>query len=168
MIDCFGGLNWKIAPIFVNPNYAHLVTIQNKTFLKLYPFKIYKIWLRLVDSLDLIQDKAIENDTPSLSLKYYSAFMILNNCTLCLSMPCRNICVKIGSSFGCYSTGIKYCRRCEVYLFHDGYICPCCKRPLRTSPNNRKGKEKLRAKQVIIKEFKKIENNWEYEYFPKT
>ena len=78
MIDCFrGGLNWKIAPIFTNPNYAHLVTIQNKTFLKLYPFKIYKIWLGLVDSLDLIQEKSIENDTPSLSLEYYSAFMIL-------------------------------------------------------------------------------------------
>ena len=108
----------------------------------------------LVDSLDLIQDKAIENDTPSLTgvlLCFYDPLIIVHY----VSLPCRNICVKIGSSFGCYSTGIKYCRRCEVYLFHDGYICPCCKRPLRTSPNNRKGKEKLRAKQVIIKEFKK-------------
>jgi hypothetical protein len=25
-------------------------------------------------------------------------------------MPCRNICSKIGSSFGYYSSGIKYCR----------------------------------------------------------
>lgn len=64
-------------------------------------------------------------------------------------MPCRNICIRIGSSFGYYSSGIKYCRRCEVYLFHDGYICPCCKRPLRTSPNNRRGKEKLRTKQAV-------------------
>jgi hypothetical protein len=62
-------------------------------------------------------------------------------------MPCRNICTRIGSSFGYYSAGIKYCRRCEMY--HDGYICPCCKRPLRTSPNNRKGKEKLRTKQAV-------------------
>jgi len=36
-----------------------------------------------------------------------------------------------------------------MYLFHDGYICPCCRRPLRTSPNNRKGKEKLRTMQAI-------------------
>ena len=69
-------------------------------------------------------------------------------------MPCRNICTRIGSSFGYYSAGyysagIKYCRRCEMYLFHDGYICPCCKRPLRTSPNNRRGKEKLRTKQAV-------------------
>ena len=70
-------------------------------------------------------------------------------CTLCLAMPCRNICTRIGSSFGYYSAGIKYCRRCKVYLFHDGYICPCCKRPLRTSPNNRRGKEKLRTRQAI-------------------
>gem|GEM_PF-622646 len=73
----------------------------------------------------------------------------LNCFILCLAMPCRNICTRIGSSFGYYSAGIKYCRRCEMYLFHDGYICPCCRRPLRTSPNNRKGKEKLRTMQAI-------------------
>ena len=67
-------------------------------------------------------------------------------------MPCRNICTRIGSSFGVglkASVGIKYCSRCEVYLFHEGYTSPCCKCPLRTSPNNRRGKEKLRAKQAI-------------------
>jgi hypothetical protein len=62
-------------------------------------------------------------------------------------MPCRNICMKIGSSFGYYSTGIKYCSRCEIFLFHEGYTYPCCKCPLRTSPNYKKGKEKLRIKQ---------------------
>jgi hypothetical protein len=71
-------------------------------------------------------------------------------------MPCRNICTRIGSSFGYYSTGIKYCRRCEVYLFHDGYTCPCCKRLLRTSPNNTKGKEKLRTAYTIQTEGKPI------------
>ena len=69
-------------------------------------------------------------------------------------MPCRNICMKIGSTFGYYSTGVKYCSRCEIFLFHTGYICPCCKCPLRTTPNNREGKEKLRTKQGAIKEFK--------------
>lgn len=59
-------------------------------------------------------------------------------------MPCRNICTRIGSSFGYYRVGIKYCSRCEVYLFHEGYACPCCRCPLRSSPNNRRGKEKLR------------------------
>jgi hypothetical protein len=75
--------------------------------------------------------------------------MVLNRCILCFAMPCRNICTRIGSSFGYYSTGIKYCSKCEVYLFHEGYACPCYKCPLRTSPNNRRGKEKLRRKQTI-------------------
>jgi hypothetical protein len=42
-------------------------------------------------------------------------------------VPCRNICTKIGSNFGYYSVGIKYCSRCEVYLFHEGkkaYLSP--------------------------------------------
>ena len=60
-------------------------------------------------------------------------------------MPSRNICTRIGSIFGYYIAGIKYCGRCEVYLFHEGYACLCCKCPLRTSPNNRRGKEKLRT-----------------------
>jgi hypothetical protein len=68
-----------------------------------------------------------------LTVGYYNTFMIFKSlCTVLV--PCRNICTRIGSSFGYYSIGIKYCRRCEVYLFHDGYVCPCCKRPLRTSP----------------------------------
>ncbi|MGA9935114.1 MAG: hypothetical protein WBP83_08320 [Nitrososphaeraceae archaeon] len=37
----------------------------------------------------------------------------------------------------------------SVILFYDGDICPCCKRPLRTSLNNRRGKEKLRTKHTI-------------------
>jgi hypothetical protein len=38
-----------------------------------------------------------------------------------------------------YGNGNKYCRRCEVYFFHDGIFCPCpcpcCGTALRMSPS---------------------------------
>jgi uncharacterized Zn finger protein (UPF0148 family) len=43
-----------------------------------------------------------------------------------------------------YLAGQKYCRRCEVYMFYNkGIFCPCCGMQLRTTPTNRRGKEKL-------------------------
>jgi hypothetical protein len=32
-----------------------------------------------------------------------------------------------------YEGGKKYCRRCEVYIYHDGMFCPCCGMALRGS-----------------------------------
>jgi len=69
-------------------------------------------------------------------------------------VPCQNICTRIGSSFGYYSVGLKYCSRCKVFLFMRVMRVRVVSTPLRTSPNNRKGKEKLRTKQVATKEFK--------------
>jgi hypothetical protein len=43
-----------------------------------------------------------------------------------------------------YQGGKKYCRRCEIYLVHDGTLCPCCGMALRATPTARKDKEKLR------------------------
>ncbi|MFZ0893079.1 MAG: hypothetical protein WAZ77_01130 [Candidatus Nitrosopolaris sp.] len=46
-----------------------------------------------------------------------------------------------------YEGGKKYCRRCEVYFFHDGSFCPCCGMALRVSPSSRRDKDKLREEQ---------------------
>jgi len=43
-----------------------------------------------------------------------------------------------------YEGGKKYCRRCEVYYYHNGVFCPCCGMALRASPTNRRDKERLR------------------------
>ena len=114
-----------------------IICIESRVFMRTW---VHKFKLRLANSRRI--------RLPSL-IGITLVLWFLNCFILCLAMPCRNICTRIGSSFGYYSAGIKYCRRCEIYLFHDAYICPCCKRPLRTSPNNRRGKEKLCTRQAI-------------------
>jgi hypothetical protein len=44
---------------------------------------------------------------------------------------------------GNYFAGKKYCRRCEVYLYHSGLFCPCCGMQLRLIPSSRECKEML-------------------------
>jgi rRNA maturation endonuclease Nob1 len=67
-------------------------------------------------------------------------------------MVCRNLCERLYSKIivgrSQYEAGKKYCRRCEVYFSHDGRFCPCCGMTLRSSPTNRKQKEKLRESQI--------------------
>ena len=62
-------------------------------------------------------------------------------------MVCRNLCERLQSKiiFGKshYEGGKKYCRRCEVYFYHDGKFCPCCGVALRMSPTNKRDKERL-------------------------
>jgi len=41
-----------------------------------------------------------------------------------------------------YSDGKKYCSKCEIYLFHPGIYCPCCGVQLRTTPADKKLKQK--------------------------
>ncbi len=68
--------------------------------------------------------------------------------SLQFTMACRNLCERLYSKiiFGKshYEGGKKYCRRCEVYYYHDGVFCTCCGMALRTSPTNKKDKERLR------------------------
>ena len=64
-----------------------------------------------------------------------------------LPMVCRNICRQIQAGHGSYITGLKYCSSCEVYLYRAGTFCRCCGRQLRTRPNNKKGKERLRQRE---------------------
>ena len=65
-------------------------------------------------------------------------------------MVCRNICERIYSKIivgqSHYSVGKKYCRRCEIYLYHEGLFCPCCGMQLRTTPNDTKDKAKVRKR----------------------
>jgi hypothetical protein len=63
-----------------------------------------------------------------------------------LPMVCRNICRQMQAGHGSYLIGLKYCSTCEVYLYHAGTFCRCCGRQLRTTPNNKKGKERLRQR----------------------
>jgi uncharacterized Zn finger protein (UPF0148 family) len=66
-------------------------------------------------------------------------------------MVCRNICERIYSKRQVgqsdYLVGKKYCRRCEVYLYHNGTFCPCCGMQLRTTPIDKESKEKIRYTQ---------------------
>ena len=47
-----------------------------------------------------------------------------------------------------YFDGKKYCRRCEVYIHHDGLFCPCCGMQLRLTPTSRECKEILRKRRT--------------------
>jgi predicted amidophosphoribosyltransferase len=69
-------------------------------------------------------------------------------------LVCKNICERIRykrTSFGTggnYFDGKKYCRRCEVYMYHDGLFCPCCGMQLRLTPSSRACKEILRKRKA--------------------
>jgi rRNA maturation endonuclease Nob1 len=34
-----------------------------------------------------------------------------------------------------------YCRRCEIYFYHNGVFCPCCGMQLRLTPSNKEGRK---------------------------
>jgi hypothetical protein len=65
-------------------------------------------------------------------------------------MVCRNICERISSKIvvgeSHYFVGKKYCRRCEIYLYHEGLFCPCCGMQMRTTPIDTKDKAKIRIR----------------------
>jgi hypothetical protein len=67
-------------------------------------------------------------------------------------MVFRNLCERLYSKIivgrSHYEGGKKYCRRCEVYFYCGGKFCPCCGMALRSSPTNRKDKEKLKEYQI--------------------
>ena len=73
--------------------------------------------------------------------------------SLQFNVVCRNLCDKLNSKiiFGKrhYEGGKKFCRRCEVYYYHDGVFCPCCGMALRISPTSNRDKERLRQLKVL-------------------
>ncbi len=68
-------------------------------------------------------------------------------CCNIFSNSTSSLCRRIQAGHGSYLVGLKYCSSCEVYLYHDGTFYSCCGRQLRTRPNNKKGKERLRLRQ---------------------
>jgi hypothetical protein len=82
-----------------------------------------------------------------------NAFNDIIFCSTCSPLVCRNICERIYSKKivfggGNYLSGQKYCRRCEVYMHHNGFFCPCCGMQLRLTPSNRECKEILRKRKA--------------------
>jgi hypothetical protein len=74
-------------------------------------------------------------------------------------MVCRNLCERFDSSpvgKAHYGNRNKYCRRCEVYFFHDGVFCPCCGMALRMSPTSKRDKERLRQSRLREEEQDRI------------
>lgn len=63
-------------------------------------------------------------------------------------LTCKNICVRLAPGGGRiqnpYQQGLRYCRRCEVYLRCSNSHCPCCGLHLRFTPVDTLAKEKLR------------------------
>ena len=63
-------------------------------------------------------------------------------------LTCKNICVRLvpggGRIQNPYQHGLRYCRRCEVYLKCNNSHCPCCGLHLRFTPVDTLAKEKLR------------------------
>jgi ribosomal protein L37E len=95
--------------------------------------------------------------TPSPSVDPLLLMTFFYHILLVPKLVCRNICERIHSKkilFGKsnYSVGKKYCRRCEVYIYHnEGIFCPCCGMQLRLTPSKRgEGKERLRQERRIV------------------
>lgn len=70
-------------------------------------------------------------------------------------VACRNLCERFDSKFTVgeahYGSGKKYCRRSEVYFFHDGTFCPRSGMSLRHSHTGRRVKEKLRRRNQLLR-----------------
>jgi hypothetical protein len=60
-------------------------------------------------------------------------------------MACRNICemyrAKKDRRSSYYVHGYKRCQICGIFIKWSGTKCPCCQRPLRSKPHNKKRKE---------------------------
>src|SRR6266567_1969130 len=78
---------------------------------------VRNIWERFVNLMS----------TDSLS---FPIFFSVPTFFLQIPMTCRNLCERLYSKYivgkSHYEGGKKYCRRCEVYFYHDSKFCPCC------------------------------------------
>jgi len=77
-------------------------------------------------------------------------------------MVCRNICDRLrckpSFEYDQYIVGKKYCRRCEVYIYHSGLFCPCCGMQLRRTPASKNGRERLRRKKNVLIKLQAVKN----------
>ena len=86
---------------------------------------VRNIWERFVNLMS----------TDSLS---FPIFFSVPTFFLQIPMTCRNLCERLYSKYivgkSHYEGGKKYCRRCEVYFYHDNKFCLSCGMALRLSP----------------------------------
>ena len=52
------------------------------------------------------------------------------------------------------------CRRCEVYIYHDGVFCTCCGMALWITPTSKRNKEWLRPSKVREEEQENFETDF--------
>ncbi len=61
-------------------------------------------------------------------------------------MTCNGVCENHKATKpaygGRYEDGQKRCQTCQIFVYHDGFYCPCCNMRLRASSRNTKLKEK--------------------------
>ena len=58
-------------------------------------------------------------------------------------MVCHNICETFPSSGRTgYFIGIKYCSKCNRFMYSDNVFCLCCSSNLRTGPYNKNARAK--------------------------
>ena len=113
--------------------------------------RIHVLDLECYQRMIFLVEMVLAKDTfslPSLPLPI-SGSSSFNSSILSLCLWFVEIYVRLDSKiiFGRshYEGGKKYCRRCEVYFFHNGSFCPCCGMTLRMSPTSKRDKERLRT-----------------------
>lgn len=61
---------------------------------------------------------------------------------------CKGICPRYKAKkpvgVGRYASGQKRCKLCEIYVWWNGIMCPCCNSRLRTKPRSLIYKEKYK------------------------
>jgi hypothetical protein len=68
-----------------------------------------------------------------------------------MDMACKNVCERYRATkdrrSSYYFEGYKRCQVCGIFLNWKGIRCPCCQRPLRSKPHNRK-RRRIRRNQL--------------------
>jgi len=69
---------------------------------------------------------------------------------------CKGICSRhraIKPKYGGqrYTIGQKRCQVCQIFINWQGLFCPCCGGRLRNKPRNKKFKEMMMLKTVVVK-----------------
>ena len=61
-------------------------------------------------------------------------------------MTCKNICETFPSAGRTgYFIGLKYCSKCNRFMYSEGIFCSCCKANLRTGPYDKNARVKRKA-----------------------
>ncbi len=51
---------------------------------------------------------------------------------------------------GRYVAGQKRCNFCEIFIYFEGFVCPCCKKQLRCMPRSKKDKEVYHSQMINV------------------